>query len=415
MSAVRFDRGFQSTVLFFLFLIFFYIYFYLVLDYKPYSDDFAFLAAANSDQSVLDYVLGRYNGWSGRAAIEFIMFLTIAHPLFWKLAIPSLLLFAAYATWKALLTTVIDCRRGIPLCIFLLFLMGGNIFDETVYYVTGFYNYLIPASAAIFVCAVFARPLMFSALEKIFAFPLALIASQSEQVGVSLICIFFAFLLWGCREQFSYRAMLLLVVLVGFLFLVAAPGNYVRLASEVRYMPEFSDYSLFRKLSIGLDVYNSHYIDPGNLYPKILAGLMLLLAVGKSFKLKGFAFCLMLLGVFQGTLLFGFFDVGHVEMYSTRHVSSGLGLWYFFSYLLTVLSLVSSIYISSFIVKDNASFGLIAILFLLSFGVTLVIGLSPTAYESGERVFWVGGIISFGCICLLAKEYLFLLSTRSVS
>lgn len=75
MSAVRFDRGFQSTVLFFLFLIFFYIYFYLVLDYKPYSDDFAFLAAANSDQSVLDYVLGRYNGWSGRAAIEFIMFL----------------------------------------------------------------------------------------------------------------------------------------------------------------------------------------------------------------------------------------------------------------------------------------------------------------------------------------------------
>ncbi|MHC8373105.1 hypothetical protein ACYZT2_20640 [Pseudomonas sp. MDT1-85] len=406
MSALRFDSKTLKLFTFILYLAFFYLSLFFNLQLKEFSDDYTFLSAAMSGVPPMDYITERYHTWTGRIAIEGVMITTIGYPIFWKLAIPTCLLLSAYSTWKAFFSNTIHYSYGITLCIFLTLLISHDILDTTAFYVTGFYNYLLPVSCAVFVCTIFMRPSSFSILEKILVFPLALIASQSEQAGVSMLSIFTVSLIWDRKNALAYRCIILAVVLTGFAFLLSAPGNYIRLTSELRYMPEFTDYSILKKATTGLDVFNYHFTDPRNLYPKLLALLLTLLSLKNNFPLKKLAILLVIFGVFQSSIFGYIFNTGGDEYFSIRYLSTGLGLEYFVSYTLTLLALVSMIYIVRNVIINDEEFYFAAFLLMLYTAVTALVGLSPTAYESGYRVLLAGDIISLMFICILFKEVL---------
>ncbi|MFM9383378.1 hypothetical protein [Pseudomonas sp. UV AK001] len=412
MTAPASNYSRYKMLSFLLFLAAFYLSFYFSLNFNPFSDDQTFLEAATSGTPLLQYLSERYYTWTGRIAIESIMFLTIATPSLWKLAIPTFLLLAAYSTWKSFLSDKIDYNHGIPLCLFFLLLINPAILGTTVFYVTGFYNYLLPISCGLFATAIFIRPKNFSTVEKFIAIPLAFIASQSEQVGISMIGAFTAFLIWDHKNLITFRVTLYLVVSAGFTLLITAPGNYLRLASEVLYMPEFKDYSFLRKVLTGFDVFNAHYVDPGNLYPKAIALLLVLLSIGKNFAFKRTALILLMCGAFQGGIFSYIFLTGDNEYYSIRYLSSGFGLAYFSSYTLSITSLISMIYIMRKTLNASSAFYLGALLVLLHTGATTIVGLSPTAYESGSRVLLTGDIISLVLICLLLKNTIECYSNR---
>jgi len=406
MSALRFDSKTLKLFTFILYLAFFYLSFFFNLQLKAFSDDYTFLSAALSGIPPLDYIAERYHTWTGRMAIEGVMITTIGHPTFWKLAIPTCLLLSAYSTWKAFFSDAIHYSYGIALCIFLTLLISHDILDTTAFYVTGFYNYLLPISCAVFVCTTFMRPSAFSTPEKILAIPLTLIASQSEQAGVSMLSIFAVSLFWDRKNALAYRCIILAIVLAGFAFLLSAPGNYIRLTSELRYMPEFMDYSFLKKATTGFDVFNYHFTDQKNLYPKLLAALLIPLSLKNNFPLKNLAFLLVICGIFQSSIFGYMFSAGNNEYFSIRHLSTGLGVEYFASYTLTLLCLVSIIYIIRNVMTNNNKFYLATFLLLLHTAVTALVGLSPTAYESGYRVLLAGDIISLMFICILLKEIL---------
>jgi hypothetical protein len=404
MPALRFDSETKKALLFLLFLAFFYLSFFFNLELKPFSDDYTFLSAVTSGATQLDYLTKRYYTWTGRIAIEGIMFATIGLPTFWKLAIPTFVLLSAYSTWKAFFSNTFHYAYGIILCTFLTLLISHSILDTTVYYVTGFYNYLLPITSAVFVCTTFIRPSAFSTPEKILALPLAFIASQSEQAGVSMLSVLAVSLIWDKKNALLYRGLILAIAVAGFSFLLSAPGNYLRMTSELRYMPEFTGYSFFKKNTTGLDVFNHHFIDSKNLYPKLIALLLLLLSFNSNFHLKKFAFLLAICGIFQSNVFGYIFNSGGNEYFSIRYLSTGLGLSYFVSYTLTLLSLVSIIYIVRNVIASDSKFYFATFLLLLHVAVTALVGLSPTAYESGYRVLFAGDIISLMFICLLFKE-----------
>lgn len=404
MSVPRFDSKTKKLLAFILFLAFFYLSLFFNLELKAFSDDYTFLSAALSGVSPLDYLTERYHTWTGRMAIEGVMITTMGFPVFWKLAIPTSLLLISYSTWKAFFSNTLHYSYGITLCTFLTLLINHNILDTTAFYITGFYNYLLPVSCAVFVCTNFIRPSNFSTPEKIFALPLTLIASQSEQVGVSMLSILTVALIWDRKSAPTYRGLVLAIALAGFTFLLSAPGNYIRLASELRYMPEFTEYSLLRKIATGFDVFNYHYTDSQNLYPKITALLLILLSLNNNFPLKKLALLLVICGIFQGSTFGYIFSIGNNEYFSIRYLSAGLGIVYFISYTLTILSLVSMVYIIRNIITNDTKFYFITFLLLLHTMITTLVGLSPTAYESGYRVLLAGDIISLMCICMLLKE-----------
>ncbi|MBA5979750.1 hypothetical protein HT737_06700 [Pseudomonas sp. MD195_PC81_125] len=404
MSAPENDPSNNKTILFGLFLVALYVSFYLTLSINTFSDDSKFLTAATSGASSLSYLLERYYTWTGRIAIEGIMYETIATPAFWKLAIPSFLLLSSYSIWKSFFSDKIDFAYGIPLCMFGVLIISHPILDTTVFYVTGFYNYLLPVACGLFASALFVKPSSFSTPEKILAIPLAFIASQSEQVGISMIAIFATSLIWDRRNQATFRTLLALIVIAGFALLITAPGNYLRLTTEAVYMPEFTEYSFIRKVLNGFDIFNAHYIDPMNLYPKIIALLLVLLTMGKTFELKRTALILTIGGIFQGSILSFLFTTGNDDYYSIRNLNSGFGLNYFFSYALSISSLISATYLMKRSLATNSSFYIGTLLLLLHTGVTAVVGLSPTAYESGYRVLLVGDIIILMLTCLLLRN-----------
>lgn len=404
MFAQRTNSKSYRLIGFLVLLTLFYISLFFSLDIKPFSDDVTFITAATSGMSQTSYLLERYHTWTGRIAIESIMFATISTAVFWKLAIPTCLLLCAYSIWKPLFSEKLHYSSGVPLCLFLILLINHSILDTTAYYITGFYNYLLPVSAGVFACAIFFRPNIFSTAEKILVIPLTFIASQSEQAGISMLSLFAATIICDKSTAPAYRACLLLVALSGFSILLSAPGNYLRMASELRYMPEFGDYSNARKILTGFDVFNSHYIDPKNLYPKIITLLIAALTLNKKFELKQTASILLIIGVFQQSVFSYILNNANSESFSIRYLSSSLGLEYFVSYTLTILSLVSAMYIMRRIFSSNTYFCLSALFLLLHVAATTLVGLSPTAYESGYRVLLAGDVIALALICLLLKE-----------
>lgn len=404
MSAQENNHPSYSAISFALFLTALYSFFYFTLSIKPLSDDATFLTAATSGVSPLQYLSERYHTWTGRIAIEGIMFTTIATSVFWKLAIPTCLLLIAYSTWKSFFAGRLNYAIGIPLCLFSTLTINHTILDASIFYVSGFYNYLLPASCGLFASAIFIRPSAFMPLEKILATPLAFIASQSEQVGLALVIVFSASLIWESRNERTYRMMMFLIVAIGFTLLLTAPGNYARLQTEIMYMPEFSDYSFLRKLLTGFDVFNAHYIDPANLYPKAIAALLFLLTMGKNFELKYTALAFAIGGILQGSIFSHLFTISDTTEYSIRTLNAGLGLEYFFSYTLSITSLTSIIYILKRAMNDCSKFYFTTLLLLLHIGITTIIGLSPTAYESGYRALFVGDIISLMLICVLLRS-----------
>ncbi len=232
---------------------------------------------------------------------------------------------------------------------------------------------------------------------------MALIASQSEQVGISITTILATSLIWEFKDAKYYRSLLFLIVITGFVLLLTAPGNYVRLESEKIYMPEFSDYSFLRKTLNDFDVFNAHYIDPANLYPKAIAALILLLSTGKRFELKRTALILAIGGILQGSLFSHLFTNNSIEHYSIYFLSSGVGLEYFFSYTLSIASLISITYIMKRTIKDSSAFYFGILLLLLHAGITTLVGLSPTTYESGSRALFAGDIVNLIFICVLFR------------
>ncbi len=404
MSALNNNRRLYRALFFILLSATLYVAFYFSLSIRPLSDDVTFLNAATSGVSTFDYLSTRYFTWTGRMTIEAIMFTSIGSPIAWKLAIPSCLLLAAYSIWKSFFADKLDYNLGIPICLLCILAVSHTILASTVFYITGFYNYLLPVSCGLFASAVYIKPSSFTTFEKIAAIPLVVIASQSEQVGLSITVIFAACLILDHKHLALYRTFLLFIVATGFILLITAPGNYVRFASEIIYMPEFNNYSLSRKILNGFDVFNAHYINPENLYPKAIAILIALLTFDKKFELKKTATTIAILGVLQGSLFSNAFFTGDTEHYSIQYLSSGLGLEYFASYALTIASLVSITYIMKRTLEDTTSFYFSLLLLLLHVGVTTLLGLSPTVYESGFRALFVGDIIGLMLILLLFRS-----------
>lgn len=404
MSAPNNNHQVYRALFFILLSATLYVAFYFSLSIRPLSDDVTFLNAATSGLSTFEYLSTRYFTWTGRITIEAIMFTSIDSPIAWKLAIPSCLLLAAYSIWKSFFADKLDYNLGIPFCLFCILAVSHAILDSTVFYITGFYNYLLPVSFGLFASAVYIKPSSFTTLEKIVAIPLAVIASQSEQVGLSMTVIFAACLILDHKHLAFYRALLIFIVTTGFILLITAPGNYVRFASEIIYMPEFNNYSLPRKILNGFDVFNAHYINPANLYPKAIATLIVLLTFEKKFELKKIATTVAIIGILQGSLFSNIFITGDTEHYSIRYLNSGLGLEYFASYTLTIASLASIIYIMKRTLKNTTSFYFSLLLLLLHVGVTTLLGLSPTVYESGFRALLVGDIIGLMLILVLFRS-----------
>ena len=199
-----------------------YLYFVMrMVHLRGYDDDHVFLTIFHSG-NVVEQLLYRFNSWSGRLAIEFIMLFTIGYSFFWKLGIGLSIIVLCFACCR-----ISRLNPGIINIAFALILFAAipaEINADASWWITGFYNYLLPVSVALYVFSV-SFCMKKSIPEKIICIILAFYFPYMEQAGIAfifaIICLIFA-----RRKKVSYFDItILIIVLVNLIICLKAPGN----------------------------------------------------------------------------------------------------------------------------------------------------------------------------------------------
>lgn len=398
----------------------------MVLSFIQYSDgDDSFFLQYCGNMGFGEYLTWRYETWTGRMISEGLMHLFFNQDLWvWRIvnagmitALPISLTFI-----KKKITGNIEIVDFWFALLFYL-LIDIKTFGYSCIWITGSMNYLWPAVCGVAALLAIASEAFQTEDEGIYilSIPCAIIAGMSsEQMGAvifafSMICI--GSKLWQKKKVGMGMLMQAIATAGAFGFSSFAPGNALRVAASVEiYMPQFDSLSLSERLFLLIQwLISSVANENAMLFVAIwLAGAFLLLdrlkrerfASGKAVWTKC---CLAGCGIFGVIALIGKAGVrivcdvgidlskltGKVEMVP-KAADMTMTQW-------LVLIWWSMALVFTFFLLWELTNGNIVILltYLGAIACEVILILSPTIYSSGERVFFVTGILFMGILLLL--------------
>lgn len=404
---VRGRGGGEWLAAFFLFLIFVVIFRGLSL--QSYGDD-AFYVSVLDDDTVFGFISHRYSVWSGRALLDAINIVTIRHSIVWKIGIPLTFLLLCYQIYRLTLWRIFTPSVGVLIVAGVMFSISGDVTAWGSWWVTGFYNYLLPLTLGFFTLRCVLHKSVHSGASKALAIICAIIACQQEQVALSLLAALVVVAIYRVVSRASIRLDVMTlfagVVSAGFLFL--APGNSSRLKEEMSWLPEFPRMGLSDKLLLGIDRINAHANDMSS-HVFLLAMLVtfcLVFLLKRGWQLKPLV--LVILGVGIVSFMLGGANLPDV---SSKLLFSGKVLpenWtnysVFVSYAKTMMiygALACCVlYFSDTHADVYAGIGVLA----LSFGMIMAVAFSPTVYASGARVLYVPDVFMVAYVCWVSGK-----------
>lgn len=186
----------------------------------------------------------RYMTWSGRVLLESVLPFLCKHDYVFRVVSVAFVLLNVYSL-KLIF-------KDLSLSLILLFLSLFPFYNfESAGLVATTVNYYYPAVLGIFSVGVLLedeRASLFIAIALVIC---SIIASNHEQM--SLILVIFSSLLVIKNKHKSLAFVVLFLSILGLLNCALCPGNHLRLVAETaKWMPEFSDYSFFNKVYLGI-------------------------------------------------------------------------------------------------------------------------------------------------------------------
>lgn len=384
------------------------------LSMRPGSDD-AYFAAVLKHDTLMEFMTCRYHAWSGRVLLDAINVATIRYALVWQLGIPLSFLLMCYQVYRLTLSRLTLPWLGILVVASLMLMLDGEVNRWGSWWVTGFYNYLLPATLGLFAFRCVLNKALHSNAYRLLAVPGAMIACQQEQVAICLVLALLV--LAGCRLVLRCRFRLDLAVLAAgagsaaLLFL--APGNRVRLGTEINtWMPEFEHMGLIDKVILGVDRVNAHANNVHNhtFFLALLVTFVLVWVTRRRWWFKEVA--LWLLGASMAVILLGNagLAVSDKLLFAGKLLPQNwTGYDVFLAYAKTLV-LYGTLGACALYVSHRLRDGIIDVaLLLLSFAMIMAIGFSPTVYGSGPRIFFIPDVLMVMYLCrviaTLAKVY----------
>lgn len=388
--------------LFIIFIVLWSVWLNTQIDKTIFIDNEMFKHALDH-VNLFPFLENRYLTWSGRFFIEGIMVETIGHPFFWKLFIPFCTVLMAYAIWSATLRKSLSFCFGIPLVLVLMLLVPHGAIEQSVYWVTGFYNYLFPFSFAFFAVSVFIRQAKTGQAGRILSLAALPAACSAEQSALFLLICTGVYWLFT-RSDIFYCRMYFLVAGVFSTLVLVAPGNGRRYFAEMaHWFPEFSQFTLGQKFSFALDRIHDEWGNQNNFI--LLLALVLAIITVNGLKRSG---------TVQDALATGFCSLSAVLVVShfvnlgdiftvlrAERSLADLSWVYLNSYmaLFIMLGTIASLLWCALSIKD----GVIAFTALLAgIFITLLLGFSPVIYISSNRILFLMDmtLVIYAC-CLL--------------
>ncbi len=372
---------------------------------RDYNDDAFYLSAFESGEFI-NFLSHQYQTWSGRVLVDALMISTIGYRYFWLFGIPASLLLLAYSCCK--MTSSKPALISISFFVILFASMPVQVINDSVFWVTGFYNYLLPTSLAFYVFSVFLTGTA-SKINQILSIVIAFYISYMEQAALCfLVAAGLAFFFKrDCITKFN--VLLFLVILVNFIICIKSPGSENRLYLETwNRLPQFKYYNVFIKLSLGLDKINELIIYIVNLPLIIFCALL--------------SYYRLTIGKLSASVKFSIiFTLAYVLIQLTRLVSPVINSHFFFnlgdisgdtfftlykylSYALLLMLLTCLVTMLIDLVYYDCSFAIPIVALLAGVISVTVLGFSPTVFISGFRVDFLFEVIcAFMSIFMINK------------
>lgn len=350
---------------------------------------------------LLEWWWERYRFWSGRVFIDLLTVATITWSWFWHLAIPATVLLLAFSLIRLVGWQTTPAKLILVLALFAV--APAKVMGESFYWVTGFYNYLLPTALALFCFGEITTPKEHRSLwRSILAVISVLIFAYQEQVTI-LFCLALCLSLY--YERTPLKWFVLVFTLFNSLFLFLAPGNASRvLASTYLYFPNYQDFGLLQKVFLGMDKLYQVFVMPDN-WPLVYLLITLVILSGlkssRSFSERissallvfyiAFFFLQNQLGVDLKTPLL---ELDYTGKITSGAVSKG-AMYGGYVVMLLVMSSVLTLLFGLF--QHNKGSQAAFVCLLLAVMSVVMLGFSPTVYASNYRVqmlFEVGLILA---------------------
>lgn len=397
-----FARADYTKTFCFLFIIMVFFNVFFSVSYRPTADDQYFIKALEH-HSLFSFIHERYMTWSGRWSIEAITALTISNIWLVKLMIPSFLLLSALFISKICFHEP-DIRH-FSISLASLLLIPHGIYEDSVSWITGFYNYLLPASLGLFFYYTFINE--HHKIIKILSVFSLVVACNHEQVSLALIMASAFFMISRKRGFSAYRLISLVFMVANFTILLIAPGNFKRVVSESTLrMPEYFDLNLLDKISMGYDRLNALFFMSENYVILIICVILLWSQLTMTNKKSNDKISIVILIAFVACIALLNYNginsplIGSVQEYKGFRPFAIIPSYISLSFIVITMCYVISQRYSNY----NLIIGCIAI----AVATVIAIGFSPTAYASGMRVLFVAQILLVMASLMIISRHPFL-------
>lgn len=362
---------------------------------RPDGDDQYFVNLLSSND-VWGILKTRYLTWSGRLGVEFVLLHTIKLSYFWVIAIPVCIFVTCYSM------VVITCEKvkvgfALILAVFHFTLMKSSVIDDAVLWVTGFYNYLLPAALATLTLAICLKPGRYIGITKIVPLIAPFIYAYSEQIALATILSLLVIFVFSKERHKSLCLMSLILTIVNFMVCYLSPGSAERAQTEAWFaFPDYLTLNIFQKATLGVYLLHTHLSDVTN--TPYLIFLVTCLVTGliyfKKDALTLIACGLVVLQVVVMVYLYKHTENNALSFSPERFTSVKTYIFL----LIDLVSFFSSLYISSKCF-DKSYFVTTAI--IIGAMSVLAVGLSPTVFSSGTRTMFVFDLSVIASLCFI--------------
>ncbi|WP_414148264.1 DUF6056 family protein [Erwinia sp. BNK-24-b] len=364
-----------------------------------YSDDLWFLKESY-DINIVDFLISRYQGWSSRTPIELALISIIKHRFLWELC--NAFFFAIAVSAISYIISENKKELFLTSIIFLTLIISSlkkGFFKEGILWITGSLNYLWPFALAVAGYAlikgckgIYNKKMIYSLVFFLFT-----LSSFNEQIVVTNIILLVAIIVLFKNERRGVSICALIATTLVFLYIIFCPGNASRFHLEIgRWNPDFVNMTFYGKIASGLNLSFDQFFSIQPIAIAIIYCSLIVLSPDSRVKITS-SFLLLLtisLILFQRHM-FNEMNFDTIFKFNSDSISS------FFSIarIITVLFFSGATILLFWFLRRKFKIALVMmVVYVSSYASTVMLGLSPTLYSSGQRIFFVSAMI----ICSLA-------------
>lgn len=375
-------------------LLFGILYFYYIsCSAVLYGDDLVYIHNLDG-KSVFQWCKEFYCNWGGRVPLQLLDIMFLYHSVkLWRFF--NTVIMTVYTVYTVKIAKLFN-KDLTDKSLFLLttfqmilfVFMPQPTFNDGAIWITGSFNYLLPCAMLVMSLYPFIaniKEVKISKLGYILSYLSVFLCCYAEQTAAVFICMALICLLIQFIQKKCVSKGLVALLLFGFINCIVmfmAPGNQVRYDAElICWYQTFDTYNMFDKIVVGLIHTMKVLRQNGFIYIAILLLFMGLMAYRKDKELMFSYLFLCFITFVNYHLVYNLTDEVVWQIYSVRILLT-IGMicfWIlYFSWFLFYL------------LKDDMNLAIVSsLLWLATFCAGIVMGMSPTIYASGLRVFFV--------------------------